>query len=37
MTNPLDPALFRPDAVTPETCALNQAMVQMLTPTPDCG
>jgi len=35
MTDPLDPALFRPDAVTPETRALNQAMVQMLTPTTD--
>ena len=35
MTNPLDPALFRPDAVTPETRALNQAMVHLLTPMPD--
>src|SRR5690242_18084754 len=35
MTNPLDPALFRPDAVTPETRALNQTMVQLLTPMPD--
>jgi acetyl esterase/lipase len=35
MANPFDPALFRPDAVTPETRALNEQMVQLLTPTPD--
>jgi acetyl esterase len=35
MTNPLDPALFRPDAVSPETRALNEQMVQLLTPTPN--
>ena len=35
MTNPLDPALFRPDAMAPETRQLNQTMVQLLTPMPD--
>ncbi len=33
--NPLDPALFRPDAVAPDTKALNDAMVKLLTPLPD--
>lgn len=35
MTNPLDPALFRPDAVTPEIRALNDSLVQVLTPMPE--
>ena len=35
MTNPLDPALFRPDAVSPETRALNEQMVELLTGQPD--
>jgi acetyl esterase/lipase len=35
MTNPLDPTLFRPDAVTAETRALNDSLVQLLTPMPD--
>ena len=35
MANPLDPALFRPDAVARETRALNEAMVKVLTGTPD--
>jgi acetyl esterase len=35
MTNPLDPALFDPDTVTPETRSLNETMVQLLTPTSD--
>ncbi|HEY7577166.1 MAG TPA: alpha/beta hydrolase [Acetobacteraceae bacterium] len=35
MTNPLDPALFRPDAVSPETRALNDSLVQLLTPMPE--
>jgi acetyl esterase/lipase len=35
MTNPLDPALFRPDAVTPETRALNDSLVQLLAQQPD--
>jgi acetyl esterase len=33
--NPLDPALFRPDAVSAETRALNEAMVKLLTGQPD--
>ncbi len=35
MNNPLDPVLFRPDAVAPETRALNQTMVQLLAPMSD--
>jgi acetyl esterase len=35
MANPFDPALFRPDAVSRETRALNEAMVKVLTGTPD--
>lgn len=35
MTNPLDPALFRPDAVARETRALNEAMVKVMTGMPD--
>ena len=33
--NPLDPALFRPDAVSAETRALNEAMVQLLGDQPN--
>jgi acetyl esterase len=33
--NPLDPALFRPDAVSAETRALNETMVKLLTGQPD--
>jgi acetyl esterase len=35
MTNPLDPSLFRLDAVTPDTHKLNETMVKLLTPMPD--
>ncbi len=35
MANTFDPAVFRPDAVTRETRALNEAMVKVLTGTPD--
>ena len=35
MTNPLDPGLFRADATAPETRALNEALVKLLTPMPD--
>jgi acetyl esterase/lipase len=35
MSNPLDPALFRPEAVAPETRALNESMVKLLTPLPN--
>ena len=35
MANPFDPALFRPDAVSRETRALNEAMVKVMTGTPD--
>jgi acetyl esterase/lipase len=35
MTNPLDPALFRADAVTEDTRALNEMLVKLLTPLPD--
>jgi acetyl esterase/lipase len=35
MANPLDPALFRPDAVAPETRALNESMIKLLTPQPN--
>ncbi|HVC61647.1 MAG TPA: alpha/beta hydrolase [Acetobacteraceae bacterium] len=35
MANPLDSALFRPDAVARETRALNEAMVKVLTGLPD--
>jgi acetyl esterase/lipase len=34
-SNPLDPALFRPDAVARETRALNETMVKLLTPEPN--
>jgi acetyl esterase len=33
--NPLDPALFRPDAVSTETRALNDAMVKLLADQPN--
>lgn len=35
MTNPLDPALFRADAVTDDTRALNEMLTKLLTPMPD--
>ena len=35
MVSTLDPAWFRPDAVSRETRALNEAMVKVLTGTPD--
>jgi acetyl esterase len=35
MANSLDPALFRPDAASRETRALNEAMVKVLTGLPD--
>ena len=35
MANPLDPALFRPDAVAPEIRVLNENMVKLLTPMPN--
>jgi acetyl esterase/lipase len=35
MTNSLDPALFRPDAVAPDTRALNETLVQLLAAMPD--
>ncbi len=35
MTNPLDPALFRADAVTEDTRALNEMLVKLLTTMPD--
>ena len=34
-SNPLDPALFRADAVAPDTRALNETMVKLMTPLPD--
>jgi acetyl esterase/lipase len=34
-TNPFDPALFQADAITPDTRALNDTMVRLLTPLPD--
>jgi acetyl esterase/lipase len=33
--NPLDPALFHPDAVAAETCALNEAMIKLLSDQPN--
>ena len=35
MVSTLDPAWFRPDAVSRETRALNEAMIKILTGTPD--
>jgi acetyl esterase len=35
MTNMLDPAMFRPDAVSRETRALNETLVKVLTGMPD--
>jgi acetyl esterase/lipase len=34
-TRPFDPALFRDDAIAPDTAKLNEAMVELLTPQPD--
>lgn len=33
--NPLDPALFRPEAVSSETARLNEAMIALMTPLPE--
>src|ERR1700689_4138002 len=33
--NPLDPALFRPEAISEETRRFNEAIVKLLTPMPD--
>jgi acetyl esterase/lipase len=33
--HPLRPALFRPDATAADTAALNEAMVELMTPLPD--
>jgi acetyl esterase/lipase len=33
--HPLRPALFRPDAIAQDTAALNEAMVELMTPLPD--
>lgn len=35
MTNALDPALFRPEAVAADTRALNEAMIKLMTPLPE--
>lgn len=35
MTNPLDPSLFRPDAISPDTAKLNQQLVDLLTGLPE--
>jgi acetyl esterase/lipase len=35
LDNPLDPGLFRPDAVSLETTQLNQAIIELMTPLPD--
>lgn len=35
MTNPFDPALFRPDAISAETAKLNEQLVGLLTPLPE--
>jgi acetyl esterase len=35
MSNAYDPALFRPEAVDPDTAALNKAMIELLTPQPN--
>ena len=35
MSNTYDPALFRPEAVDPDTAALNKAMIELLTPQPN--
>ena len=34
-TRPFNPALFREDAIAPDTAKLNEAMVQLLTPQPE--
>jgi hypothetical protein len=33
--NPLDPALFRAEAISEETRRFNEAIVKLLTPMPD--
>ncbi len=33
--NPFDPALFRPEAIAPETARLNRAMIELMTPLSD--
>ena len=33
--NPLDPALFRPEAISDETRQFNEMIVKLLTPMPD--
>lgn len=35
MTAPFEPALFRPEAVDPDTAALNASMIALLTPLPN--
>lgn len=35
MTNPFDPALFRPDAISDDTAKLNEQLVGLLTPLPE--
>jgi acetyl esterase len=34
-TRPFDPALFRPDAIAPETTKLNEQMIELLTGQPE--
>ncbi len=33
--NPLDPALFRPEAISEETCRFNEEIIKRLTPLPN--
>ena len=35
MTNPFDPALFRPNAISDDTAKLNEQLVGLLTPLPE--
>lgn len=35
MTNPFDPALFRPTAISDDTATLNEQLVDLLTPLPE--
>ena len=35
MPNPLDPALFAPGAVAPETAELNRRMIDLMTGQPE--
>ena len=35
MDNPFDPALFRPDAIAPETATLNRTLISLLTGLPE--